>query len=212
MSTPFTLFARQSSHYSRVARIFAAELEVPYEFRPVLDLASLDPAAYGGNPALKVPVLAGPNGTFYGAANICRELERAALRPRRIVWSESFTNPLLANAQELVLHVMNTGVSLVMGRLGAAADAPPSAHERKLRATLASSLEWLETRWPEICSALPKERDLSFLEVSAFCLVRHLSFRKICDAEQFAALSGFAREFDERPSAQATPFRFDASA
>lgn len=191
--------------------MFAVELEVPYEFRPVFDLTSLDPVAYGGNPALKVPSLAGPNGTFYGASNICRELARGAERPLRIVWSESFTTALLANAQELVLHVMNTEVALIMSSMRPSSDAAPSIPDLKLRATLASSLEWLETRWPEILSALPKERDLSFLEVTAFCVVRHLPFRKICEVDRFTALSRFASDFDERPSARATPFQFDVA-
>lgn len=212
VSKGLTLFGRQSSHYTRVARIFVAELAVPCEFRPVLDLAALDEAAYAGNPALKVPVLHGPNGALFGTANICRELERRAERPRCVLWSESFSDPVLANAQELVLHVMNTGVALVMARLGVAADVPPTAHERKLRATLKASLEWLEARWPYVLRALPPERELSFLEVTAFSVLRHLPFRKVCEVAEFSALAAFADEFEQRPSAQATPYRFDAPA
>lgn len=212
MSKDLTLFGRQSSHYTRVARIFVAELEVPCKFRPVWDLGSLDESAYAGNPALKVPILQGPNGALFGTANICRELERRAERSLRVLWSESFRDPLLANAQELVLHLMNTGVALVMARLGVPADAAPTVHERKLRATLQGSLEWLESRWPEVERALPAERELSFLEVSAFCLIRHLPFRKIHEMDDYSSLGAFAEAFEERPSARATPFRFDAPA
>ena len=60
---PFTLIGRSSSSFTRIARIFAAELGISYAFDLVLELKSLDPQDYGGNPALKVaacecPVLA----------------------------------------------------------------------------------------------------------------------------------------------------------
>src|SRR4051794_16783286 len=42
------LVGRSSSHFTRTARIFALELGVPHGFRPVLDMATLDLAAYGG--------------------------------------------------------------------------------------------------------------------------------------------------------------------
>ncbi len=41
-----TLVGRSSSHFSRTARMFALELGAPHTFRPVLDLTSLDRAAY----------------------------------------------------------------------------------------------------------------------------------------------------------------------
>jgi hypothetical protein len=50
-----TLVGRSSSHFTRLTRIFAIELEVPHGFRPVFDLTSLATAEYADNPALKIP-------------------------------------------------------------------------------------------------------------------------------------------------------------
>ena len=211
MDAPFTLFGRSSSHYTRIPRVFAAELGVEYRFHVVSDLTSLDRADYGDNPALKVPVLVGPRGTFFGAMNACRELERASERKLSVLWPEACTSALLANAQELVLHAMSVEVTLIMAKTGPAADSKPSPGERKLRASLGNSLGWLETHWAEVLSALPS-RDLSFLEVSAYCLLTHLPFRKIASVDEYASLSRFAQAFGERESARATPFRFDAPA
>src|SRR5687768_16863330 len=73
-----TLFGRSSSHFTRVARIVAAELGVAYTFRVVPNLLSTNPSDYGGNPALRLPVLHTAEGEWFGALNICRALERQA--------------------------------------------------------------------------------------------------------------------------------------
>src|SRR5690349_7327770 len=99
-----TLVGRSSSHHTRIARIFAAELEVPCELEVVRDLMSLDPADYAGNPALKLPSLRTDEGTWFGALPICRELARRsarALTDLTIVWPEHLLDPLPVNAQEL---------------------------------------------------------------------------------------------------------------
>jgi len=57
-------------------------------------------------------------------------------------------------------------------------------------------------------SNLP-ERDLSFLEVSLFCLLRHLEFREIRRLNDYPDLRGFCEDFERRSSAIATPFKYD---
>lgn len=204
----FNLFGRSSSHFTRITRIFAAELGVSYDYSIVKDLSSLDVEAYGGNPALRVPALVGPNGTFFGALNVCRELSRASERKLALLWPEACTSALLGNAQELVLHAMSVEVTLVMSKMGASADAAPIPNETKLRASLAKSLDWLESRWPSVLSELPA-RDLSYLEVSAYCLLTHLEFRQIADVTPFSSLSAFGEKFGTRESARSTTYRFD---
>src|SRR5688572_707511 len=111
-----TLFGRSSSHFTRVARIVAAELGVAYRFHVVPNLLSTDPSDYGGNPALRLPVLQTAEGEWFGALNICRALERQASaagaegRPR-LVWPEDLDRPLTANAQELTLQAMASEVA-----------------------------------------------------------------------------------------------------
>ena len=51
------IIGRSSSHFTRVARIFAAELEVDCDFQVVRDLMSMNPLDYGNNPALRLPAL-----------------------------------------------------------------------------------------------------------------------------------------------------------
>lgn len=208
VDTGLTLVGRSSSSFTRVARIFAAELDVGFDFEILRDLQTLDVASYGGNPALKIPSLRTPSATWFGAQNVCRELERIAGQKRHVVWSESFEQPLLANAHELVMHAMSTNVNLIMsGMAGAEGNA---AHRTKTEQSLRNTLTWLDERLEAVLAALPSKRDLSFLEVCLYCLVTHLDFRNVLPTAPYPALVAFARRFGGRSSCQATPFRFDA--
>ena len=209
-STGLTLIGRSSSSFTRVARIFAAELGVDYDFEVLRNLQTLDMASYGGNPALKIPSLRTRTATWFGAQNVCRELERIAGRKLRVVWSESFDEPLLANAHELVMHGMSTNVNVIMSGMAAAeADA---AHRTKMEQSLRNTLTWLDTRMDAVLAALPVARDLSFLEVCLYCLVTHLDFRNVLPTAPYPELVAFAQDFGQRNSCQATPFRFDTPA
>src|SRR5688572_30144352 len=107
-----TLLGRSSSHFTRTARIFALELEVPHQFRPVLDLTTSDPGAYADNPALKVPVLIDAEGGLFGTENICRELARRSGRRGQVVLRGDVADRIVANAEELILHAMAVEVTL----------------------------------------------------------------------------------------------------
>jgi glutathione S-transferase len=205
MTPSFTIIGRSSSHFTRVARIFALELEVAHAFVPVSDLRSLSASDYGQNPSLRMPVLRADNDEWFGALNICRTLHRMAKRERRVIWPEQLTTPLLANAQELTLQAMATGVELIMSR-----DTPTagSAYATKRRASLENSLHWLEARIDAALSTLPA-RDLSYLEVTLYSLTRHLTFRDLVETASFPRLRAFCEVFEARPSAVATPFVFD---
>jgi glutathione S-transferase len=201
------LFGRSSSHFTRVVRVFAAELGVQYQLCVVHDLLSLDPADYGHNPALKLPVLQQSGASWFGALNICRVLARAAERDARLVWPEDATVPLLVNAQELVLQGMATDVTLVMSKVGGAGAA--SEHRSKLTTSLSNVLAWLETNVEAVLAGLPAERSLSYLEVTLFCFVTHLAFREIAPLEPYPKLRAFAERYGERASARSTSYRFD---
>lgn len=204
----FTIVGRSSSSFTRVARIFAAELGVDYDFQVVLDLQALDPSAYAGNPALKLPSLRTEQATWFGALNICRELSRASQRSLGIIWPEALETPLLANMQELVLQALSTEVGLIMS--GVADEPRESLYRRKLTSRLSNVLSWLDANLRPALAALPAERDLSYLEVTLFCLVTHLDFRKVMSTEPFGELTAFARAFGERPACEQTQYRFDS--
>jgi glutathione S-transferase len=202
------IIGRSSSHFTRVARIFASELGVEYSFEVVRDLLSSVSQDYGGNPALKLPVLETSSGSWYGTLNICRTLARHSKHDRVIIWPEDLREPLPANAQEFTVQAMATEVSLIMGKV--AGEAPQPAYQAKLQTSLANTLSWLDANLHDALSALPAERDLSFLEVTLFCLVTHLDFRNVAPTTPYSALTGFCERFATRASAQETRYRFDA--
>lgn len=207
-ATPNVIFGRSSSHFTRVARIFAEELRVPYSLEVVRDLLSTDIHRYGGNPALKIPVLRTGDSTVFGALNICRALARQANRAARIVWPETLVSPVLANAQELIAHAMSAEVGVIMHKVvggdGSTRD------QRKLMKSLLNSLDWLERHVEEVDSQLDPDRDVSYLEVTLHCLVEHLEFREVLKTDSYVALREFAAAFAQRESAKKTAYVFDS--
>jgi glutathione S-transferase len=201
-----TLIGRSSSSFTRIARIFAAELGVAYRFRVVPNLTSLEAADYGGHPALKLPALEAPEGTWFGSLNICRAFARQASGAPRVVWPEALVEPITANAQELTLAAMSTEVALIMSSLGGKAEGP---HAVKMQKSLVDTLAWLDSHLERVLAALPASRDLSYLEVALFCLVTHLEFRSVVPVTPYSALGAFCQRFAERPSAEQTAYRFD---
>ena len=201
------LTGRSSSHYTRLARMFAHELGVACEFAPVHDLASLDERSYAGNPALKLPVLSHGGTVVFGAENICRTLAELAPRHAAILWPEDLRDAPARNAQELVWHAMQAQVQLGFGTQIAGLS-PDSIYFVKAAAGLRNALGWLDEQVPPILAALPSH-DLAMLEVSLFCLLEHLAFRPTVPLASHAQLGDFARAFGQRASAQATAYRFD---
>jgi glutathione S-transferase len=204
--TKLILQGRSSSHFTRTARIFALELEVPHTFRPVLDLTSLDPASYADNPALKIPILIDEAGPLFGTENICRELARRSSKSARCVLRGACADRLVANAEELVLHVMSAEVNVIIAKLAGNATVPA-----KVMSSIEHSLDHLERDLDSVLARLPSDRTLSFLEVTLFCLVTHLPFRQVLDTARWTQLTAFAQRFGERPSARSTEYRFDAA-
>ena len=124
-----------------------------------------------------------------------------------ILWPEDLTRPVAANAQELVLTAMSCEVGLIMGKAsGVAAD---NTHQVKLRASLLGAMEWLELNTGRAIATLAPERDLSFLEVSLFCLIEHLEFREVLAMEGYPELRAFAQRFGGRSSARGTGYGFN---
>ncbi len=206
-ATPNVIFGRSSSHFTRVTRIFAEELRVPYSLEVVRDLLSTDADDYGGNPALKVPALRTGESTLFGALNISRELARQSARGARIVWPEDLTSPLLANAQELIAHAMSAEVGLIMHKAGGGEG--DARDQQKLMKGLLNSLDWLDSHIRDVSRQLAPDRDISYLEVTLHCLVEHLEFRKVLKTDGYTALQSFSTTFAQRDSARQTTYRFD---
>ena len=206
---PLTLVARSSSHFSRIARIYAAELQVPYTFQPVFDITSTESDVFADNPLLRVPSLRTPEGTWFGSLGICRELARRSPCALRLVWPEDLSHPLGSNAQEVVTDAMNTGVVIVTSRVLKVADDNPAL--TKPFARLRGALGWLEGNFDAALATQPSG-DLSFLEVSAFCFLAHLGFRGLGTLDGQPKLRAFCDRFGGRASVRATPYHFDQPA
>jgi glutathione S-transferase len=210
MRETIQLVGRSSSHFTRVTAIFGHELGVPLERVVVRDIASLDPADYGGHPALKLPVLRVGSSSVLGTENICRRLTELAGRSGdpRIVFPERATSDLVRNAQELTWHAMSAQVQLVLGTIVSSLPAD-AAFFAKGRQGFEGALAWLEDNHGAAIDALPRSRDLSVLEVTLFCLVEHLAFRVTVPTEPYPQLRAFATSFRARASARETAYRFD---
>jgi glutathione S-transferase len=199
------LVGRSSSHFTRTARIFALELEVAHAFRPVLDMTVLDPDAYGGNPALRVPVLVDERGPLFGSENICRELLRRSGKKNVVLRGES-SDRAVANAEELTLQTMSTEVTFITTRVAG------GSVGAKILPSIENCLRRLDDTVEEVLAALPRDRQLSFVETALFCLVTHLPFRNVMDVTRFGRLGDFCERFGRRASAKSTEYRFDAGA
>ena len=201
------LYGRSSSHFTRIARIFALEAEVAFEFVLIRDLMSQEPDDYGGHPAMKMPTLQTEEGIWFGSLPICRELIACSELNLEVIWPENLERPVAANAQELVTTAMSSEVGLIMGK--ATGIAPDNAQQVKTRASLLGAMEWLELNADRAIATLHPERDLSFLEVSLFCLLEHLEFREVLPLDPYPQLRAFAERFAQRSSAKATAYKFD---
>ena len=201
------LYGRSSSHFTRIARIFAREAEVDVEFVLIRDLMSQEPDDYGGHPAMKMPTLQTEEGIWFGSLPICRELVACSELNLEVIWPENLERPVAANAQELVTTAMSSEVGLIMGK--ATGIAPDNAQQVKTRASLLGAMEWLELNADRAIATLHPERDLSFLEVSLFCLLEHLEFREVLPLDPYPQLRAFAERFAQRSSAKATAYKFD---
>jgi glutathione S-transferase len=204
------LYGRSGSHFTRVAAMFAWELGVAVDRVVVRDLATLDPAAYGDNPALKIPTLAVGAARLFGAENICRRLVELAGRrdDPRVLLCEHLRDDLHRSAQELVWHAMAAQVQLVVG-VRFSKLPTDNVLFAKGQAGLLGALGWLDAHVEDVLATLPADRALSLLEVSLFCLVEHVAFRPMVPTGGLSRLRGFAVAYGARESARRTPYGLD---
>jgi glutathione S-transferase len=153
-----------------------------------------------------VPVLVDVDGPLFGTENICRTLARRAGADHKVVLRGDVADRLVANVEEMTLHVMSTEVTLVVLKLsGEDVPAPP-----KLRRSLENALTYLDRCVDRVLAALPADRTVSFLEVGLFSTVTHLSWRQVMTVSGCPRLAAFCERFGQRESARQTEYRFDA--
>lgn len=206
MANEPVIIGRQSSHYTRVVRMFADEVRVACRFTPVGDLMSRDPEMFAGNPALKLPILRADGETIFGSVNICRALYGRSSNRVRVFWPWDSDDVLLMNAHEILAHAMTAEVDVVIHEI--VEQRPPDNASRKRRESLIGCLEWLDRHLDDVLAAMPGF-DLSLFGIQFYCLVSHLPFRNPVDLSAMPRLRSFADRYGRRESAVATPYRFD---
>lgn len=204
MKTP-TLVGRSSSNFTRITRIFAHELGIPLKFVPLYDITSMRVEEYGGNPALKVPVLVDAAGPVFGSENVCRELVRRAGAESRVVMRGASPDRVVTNMEELTLCTLSAEVPIVMAKLAGNTDAVSP----KIVRSMANSLAYLDENVSALAEKLPDGRQFSFIEVALYCLMTHLVFREVADVTPYPKLRAFADAFGKRESAKATTYSVD---
>lgn len=211
MSEPLILVGRRSSHFTRVATMFAHELGLTFTLQVLHELTSKAADLHGGNPALKIPTLQIGALRVFGTENICRKL--IALAGRRndtqLVLPEVIENDQLRCAQELVWSAMSAQVQLRVG-INVCHLPADNAYFAKVRAGMIGVLQWLDLHLAKLIAELPAARQLSLFEVSLFCLIEHIAFLPTVSLYPYRNLSQFAAAYAERASAGLTKFSFDA--
>jgi hypothetical protein len=203
-----SIAGRRSSHFTRMTLVFAETLGVAYELQPVYDMTALDPESYASNPALKLPILRRGETALFGALNICRAIAETAGASPTVVWPEELTDDASRNAQEFVWHGMAAQVQLILGTMIAKLPAD-NVFFTKTRTGFEGALAWLDAHHGEVLLKLRPDRTLSVFEVSLFCLIDHIQWRKTLPFDRYPALSAFARSFASKPAAVRTAYAFD---
>jgi len=167
-----------------------------------------DASVFGGNPALRVPVLLEDGQPpLFGSENICRSfVQQSGVDRSLVILRGDLHDRLVANVEELTLDVMSCEVNLVFARLTKATPNP------KTVASVDNSLRYLDDNVDAFLAKLPAKRRLSFAEVALFCLITHLPFREVLPSmTPYARLCAFRDSFDQRESARTTAYKFDAA-
>lgn len=202
------IVGRRGSHFTRMVRIVAHELDIEYELVPIYDMKQLDAEAYADNPALKLPILRRDNASLFGALNICRALAETAGANAQIEWPEDRHDDLGRNAQELVWHCMSAQVQLIVGTLIGKLPAD-NIFFVKTRTGLEGSLRWLDANLAALHANRGAQRRISIFDVSLFCLIEHVRWRETVAVDRCSELIAWAADYSTRPSARATVYAID---
>lgn len=204
------ILGRSSSHFTRVVRIVARRLDVPHGFDVLPDILGAEPSAYGGHPAMKIPVLFVDDAPWFGTESICRTLAEHAgcTDDPSVVLPNAMRSRLGRNAHELLFTAMSLQVQLVLG-VKVSRLAPESAYFHKAKRALEGTLRWLDTHLDELLAELPAERAFSVFEIGLFCLVEHVAFQPVVSLEPVPRLVAFAAAYGAHPWARETPYFID---
>ena len=154
------LFGTPRSHFARIVRVVAHELDVPFTWVDVGNVGAVE--RFGGNPLMEVPALVDGEQRVWGTQNACEYLvARAARDPlgvRTTDWDAR-------NLVHVVYGVMSAEVAMILAaRAGTPTDTP---RFDKIRERLRTGLQYVDQH---VSDAGP----LAFSQVCAVSMWEHL--------------------------------------
>lgn len=190
------LFLTPLSHFSRKVVIVLEELELEYEREYVPDLLSADPADFGGNPVLRVPVLEDGDAWVVESDAIARYLvEKYDPKDRFVLMRMP---PAQRNALAFLSSIMGAEVELLLSKR---AGTPHDRFFARYEAVIEHCLAWVEQHAADLW---PPE-DFSYLDIALTCMADHLQHTGMFpEPNRYPWIQSRVARFAERPSVQST--------
>ena len=184
------------SHFTRKVRILLAELGVELELVWAASVLATAPAAYGGNPLMRVPALVDGDATLIDSDHIARYLVRRHDPGDRLgVCSEQVQD---LNRLAVVNGIMANEVVLILAKRGGLADIDGVAYLRKLGAAIDHGLAWLDHH-------VDPDAGFDYRDIAMICLWQHLLHYQLRPGlEGYPRLAARVARFLERPSVAST--------
>ena len=170
------LYLTPQSHFSRKVRIVVRELSVECEESFVPNLLSSDPADFGGNPILRVPVLRDGARWVIESDQIVRHLLETCDRDNDRFWFFSM-NAEQRNALSILSAIMGAEVELILSRRSGLVSEAGALYFGRYRSVIGHGLAWIEANgaavWPEA--------EFSYLDIALVCMWDHLRYNRLGD-------------------------------
>ena len=189
------LYGTPLSHFTRKVRILLAELDVPFDFERVAGVLETSPAAYGGNPLMRVPTLVDGDQTLIESDHIARYLvgrhdpgDRFGVRSERV---RDLNRLAVANG------VMANEVVLILAKRGGVEDIEGVSYFRKLTTGIHSGLAWLD-------ASVDDDPHLDYADIAAICMFQHARHYELVPLDAYARLAARVERFAGRPSIAST--------
>ena len=194
------LYLTPLSHFSRKVRIVMEELGLACELRYVPNLLSADPADFGGNPILRVPVLIDGDVRVVESDSIVRHLleTRDAGHDRFGFFSLDVEQ---RNAHAFLSAVMLAEVDILLAGRAGLDSGPEAPYFDRAHRVIHDSLAWVEANgsriWPDL--------GLSWLDIVLICAWDHLGHSRMePDGLDLTWIRSRVARFADRPSVRAT--------
>ena len=173
-----TLYLTPLSHFSRKVRVVLEEMRLECDFSYAPNLLSEDPADFGGNPILRVPVLKDGTNWVVESDNIVRYL-LDTYDPGNDRFSFLHMTVPQRNALAFITAVMGAEVELTLSRRSGIRPGEGEAYFHRYREVIHNCLQWLETEgrstWPDT--------EFSYLDIALICMWDHLQHGRLVELQ-----------------------------